>query len=177
MPTAFSFMRVSRERCHRASVQTTLPMLTSALRSSVTSLSRARALAIRTMDHDFVFTADDPKDAALQLLERWSAYPRSTWHALGLRRLTASHREVGRVAASQLTLEGVVAHYADSLDAWIIRDAAETAWWLAPRDRTSMPWAVENAARRAVLHAALAVLARSWLPPQDFNRLLARAVH
>lgn len=121
--------------------------------------------------------ADDPKDAALQLLERWSAYPQSTWRALGLRCLTASHREAGRVAASRLILEGVVAHHADPLDAWIVRDAAETAWMLTPRDRTSLPFAVEDAARRAVLHAALAVLARAWLPPQDFNRLLASAAH
>ena len=135
----------------------------------------AGVVALSTVDHLSERTADDAKDAALELLDVWSVCPQSTWFAIGVRCLAASHREAELAAASQLLLESVVAQHADPLDAWIVRDAVETAWWLAPRDRTSLPLAVEGAARRAVLNAALAVLARSSLPQQDLNRLLARA--
>ena len=137
----------------------------------------ARVPVVGVMDDVPDRMADDAKDTALRLLDAWSARPRSAWDALGMQCLVASHHDAGITAASQVILEGVVAHHASPLDAWIVRDAAETAWMLAPRDRTSLPLAIEDAARRAVLHAALAVLARSWLPHQDFTRLVARAAY
>jgi len=117
---------------------------------------------------------DDSKLFAIQLLDAWSRFPRSTWYAVGARMLRTSRSEAGAVTASQLILEGVLAHHALTVDAWMVRDAADTAWFLAPQDEGAPAPAISLAARRAVTNAALALLARAWLPVEDFERLSAR---
>ncbi len=122
-----------------------------------------------------VFEAeDDSTRAAMLILDEWSARPRSEWHAIGARMLSTSRVDAGAVTASQLILEGVLAHHDLTLEAWMVRDAADTAWHLAAQDDAPTSTAIELAARRSVTNAALAMLARGWLPIEDFERLSAR---
>ncbi|MHB1312384.1 MAG: hypothetical protein ACYC3L_10225 [Gemmatimonadaceae bacterium] len=73
---------------------------------------------------------------------------------------------------AELILDGVIAHRAEPFDAWLVRDLALTAWQLAPDDGTVLSSAVEATARRAVEHAALALLVRDWLPVEDLALLV-----
>jgi len=143
---------------------------------------RISFLADADMTDDATYDANgvgdlDAKDAALQLLDAWSACPRSIWRALGVRCLLMTGSEAGANAASEAILEGVVAHHVDSVEAWVVRDAVDTAWSLAPKDAPALPPSIESAARRTLTNATLAVLTRAWLPAQDYERLLARVAH
>jgi len=121
--------------------------------------------------------AGDAKERALRLLDAWSECPRSTWHAVGVRRRRTTRAEAGVLADTQLILDGILAHHVSAIDAWLVREAVDTAWLLAPDDQGPMPPAVECAARCAVTNAALAVLAQDWLPAEDFDRLRVSVGH
>ena len=109
--------------------------------------------------------------AAEQLLDAWCLRPRSAWRALGVRALQATRVEACARTASQVRLERVVAHRVPAMEAWLVRDFADTAWFSAPEDGAASSSAIEMAARRAVTNGALALLAREWLPGEDFRRL------
>lgn len=113
----------------------------------------------------------DAKAAAVQLLDRWCERPRSVWRALGARALQVTRAEACARTASQVILEGVLARHAPLMDAWLVRDFADTAWCAAPEDGERVSSAIEMAARRAVTNGALALLARQWLPDKDFELL------
>ena len=118
----------------------------------------------------------DAKAAAAQLLDGWCERPRSAWRALGARALLAARAEAHAYTASQVVLEGMLTHHVPPMDAWVVRDFADTAWFSAPEDGAPSSSAVEMAARRAVTNAALALLARAWLPVEDFERLTMMVV-
>jgi hypothetical protein len=118
----------------------------------------------------------DAKAAAVQLLDRWCERPRSAWRALGSRALLAARAEARAYTASQVVLEGMLTHHVPPMDAWLVRDFANTAWFSAPEDGAPSSSAVEMAARRAVTNGALALLARAWLPGEDFERLAVMVV-
>lgn len=111
------------------------------------------------------------KTAAVQLLDRWCERPRSAWRALGVRALQATRVEACARTASQVILEGILARHVPPMDAWLVRDFADTAWCAAPEDGERVSSAIEMAARRAVTNGALALLARQWLPDKDFELL------
>jgi len=138
----------------------------------------AHAIPMFVPDADELAALDaDDHDAtkrALQLLDTWSNCPRSLWRTVGMQGLRATRHEAGAVTTSQLILEGIVAHHVPSFDAWVVRDAADTAWFLSPEDEEPASSAIEMAARRAVTNAGLALLAHAWLPAEDFERLTAR---
>lgn len=113
----------------------------------------------------------DAKAAAVQLLDRWCERPRSTWRALGSRALLAARTEARAYTVSQVVLEGILTHQVPPMHAWLVRDFADTAWFSSPEDGAPSSSAVEMAARRAVTNGALALLAREWLPREDFERL------
>ncbi|HEY5491129.1 MAG TPA: hypothetical protein VIK25_08025 [Gemmatimonadaceae bacterium] len=119
----------------------------------------------------------DAKEAAVQLLDRWCERPRSAWRALGVRALQATRVEACARTASQVILEGILARHVPPMDAWLVRDFADTAWCAAPEDGERVSSAIELAARRAVTNGALALLAREWLPDEDFERLAMMVVH
>jgi hypothetical protein len=146
-------------------------------RNSIPLLTATPEAFGRTSDPRAFETRDGP-DAqanAMQWLDSWSARPRSAWRTMGTRALQVTRAEACALTASQLILEGVVAHHVSAIDAWMMRDAADTAWYVAPEHGQPLSQAIELAARRAVTNAALAVLARAWLPAEDFERLMARA--
>jgi hypothetical protein len=116
------------------------------------------------------------KDAAVQLLDTWCDCPRSAWHALGARALQVTRSEACARAASQVILEGLLARHVNPMDAWLVRDFADTAWFSAPEDGAPSSSAVEMAARRAVTNGAFALLARAWLPVEHFERLALMVV-
>lgn len=117
------------------------------------------------------------KDAAVQLLDAWCDCPRSAWHALGARALQVTRSEACARTASQVILEGILARHVPPMDAWMVRDFADTAWCAAPENAERASSAIEMAARRAVTNGALALLAREWLPDEDFERLAMMVVH
>jgi len=114
--------------------------------------------------------------AAVQLLDAWCDCPRSIWHALGARALQVTRSEAGARTVSQAILEGILARHVTPMDTWLVRDFADTAWGAAPDDCERASPAIEMAARRAVTNGALALMARVWLPGEDFERLAAMVV-
>lgn len=114
--------------------------------------------------------------AAVRLLDGWCERPRSAWRTLGASALQAKRTEACARTASQVILEGVLARHAPLMDAWLVRDFADTAWFSAPEDEERSSSAIEMAARRAVTNGALALLAREWLPGEDFERLTMMVV-
>ncbi|MHB8839514.1 MAG: hypothetical protein ACYC7F_11250 [Gemmatimonadaceae bacterium] len=114
------------------------------------------------------------REAAMRLLDAWSSYPLSAWKDVGERAARTSVAEAHAVAAAELILEGVIAHHADPLDVWQIRDAVDTACLLALQHAPVRTPDGVDAARHALSTAALATYARPWLPAQDFQRLHAR---
>jgi hypothetical protein len=117
---------------------------------------------------------DERKDRALHLLDRWSAVPRSVWHAAGDHRAVGECHSASPPASADKALACAVELHADPFDAWIVLDAAETAWFLAPEDCSRCATDIEYAARSSVSSAALAMLVRPWLSDADFACLMAR---
>ena len=117
---------------------------------------------------------DECKDSALYLLDRWSAVPRSLWYAAGDHRGAGVRQSESSTASFEKALAGAVERHADPFEAWIVRDAADTAWSLAPEDCSPVSTEIEYAARDSVACAALAMLVRPWLSVADYESLMAR---
>jgi hypothetical protein len=125
-------------------------------------------------------------DAFLAQLEEM---PRAWWLAVGARALAAGAAgatDAARVRAAG-ALAAVLGRERLAVDAWLLRDAVETAAQLAacddpapPRTRRRPSAPCTDAQRRALAaaraaaeQAALAHLARPWLARADFVALLA----
>ena len=111
-------------------------------------------------------------DAARDLLDQWAQQPASRWLALA----AGLEADIDARAAAEGVLGAVVPGCVSSFDAWMVRDLADTAWHMAPRDIARIPEAEVRRARCLVERMALAHLVRHTLDDDDFTALTAHRV-
>ncbi|MBV9880236.1 MAG: hypothetical protein JO180_07045 [Gemmatirosa sp.] len=99
------------------------------------------------------------------LLAQLHAMPRTGWLEIGRRELAAGGASL---ASAESTLGRVIDERRLGVTAWLVRDAVDTA-----AHHTSMDQGLLFAARRAAQRAALAHLARPWLPRDAYVALIA----
>jgi len=111
-------------------------------------------------------------DAARELLDRWARQPVSRWLALA----AGLEADIDARAAAEGVLGAVVPACVSSFDEWVVRDLADTAWQMAPRDISRISEADARRARHLVERMALAHLVRDTLDDADFTALTAHRV-
>jgi hypothetical protein len=111
-------------------------------------------------------------DAARDLLDQWALQPLSRWLALA----AGFEAGIDARAAAEGVLGAVVPACISSYDEWLIRDLADTAWQMAPRDVARIPEFEARRARHLVERMALAHLVRDTLDDDDFTALTAHLV-
>ena len=110
--------------------------------------------------------------AARDLLDSWAQQPVSRWLALA----AALEASIDARAAAEGVLGAVVPACVSSYDQWLVRDLADTAWQMAPRDIARIQEADARRARHLVERMALAHLVRDTLDDDDFSALTAHRV-
>jgi hypothetical protein len=137
-------------------------------------LGTVHDVVARPHRHSQVVSADAVPFTALgSFLDFLEMLSLDDWLAVGASSTEPLVAPRGHVAAA--LLEATLTNQRLEFDAWLVRDAVETVAFLACLPSAPLPVQAARrmaAARSAAERAALAVLARAWLPTSDVEELI-----